>query len=224
MNFSAPFAALFDWDGVILDSSSAHEKSWERLAIENSFTLPEGHFKRGFGRKNESIIAELLAWSHDPFTIQKLSLRKEELYREIVKEIGQSPLPGVVNFLNLLDHHGIPCAIASSTHRANIELSLGLLQLTDRFQSLITAEDVSEGKPNPQVFLKAGQALGFPPEKCLVLEDAQVGLDAAAAAGMTAVGVATTHPPGTLKGARCVVTQLDEIEWNTLSSWFSPGN
>ena len=75
--------AIFDWDGVIIDSSLHHEESWERLARETGFTLPEGHFKKGFGMKNEFIIPNVLNWSNRPEEIRELSLRKEELYREI---------------------------------------------------------------------------------------------------------------------------------------------
>jgi beta-phosphoglucomutase-like phosphatase (HAD superfamily) len=88
------FAAIFDWDGVVIDSSSQHEKSWELLAAEIGKPLPAGHFKRGFGKKNEVIIPELLAWSHDPEEIQRLGDRKEELYRELVRQGGMTILPG----------------------------------------------------------------------------------------------------------------------------------
>ena len=87
--------AIFDWDGVILASSSHHEESWVRLAKETGFTLPDGHFKKGFGMKNEFIIPNLLNWSNRPDEIRQLSLRKEALYREILLEWGIHPLPGV---------------------------------------------------------------------------------------------------------------------------------
>ncbi len=220
MHPTAAFAVLFDWDGVILDSSAAHEESWERLAKENGLALPPGHFKRGFGRKNESIISDLLDWTTDPGRMLELSLRKEELYRDVVRERGQTPLPGVVPFLDRLDAGAIPRAIASSTHRANIELNLSLLGLQTRFSAIVSAEDVTAGKPDPQVFLKAAEKLGFPPHRCLVFEDAPVGLEAAAAAGMRAVAVATSHPASSLTDAVRVVARLDELDWETLASWF----
>ena len=82
------WAAVFDWDGVILDSSRHHEESWERLAKVEGKVLPKGHFLRGFGRRNVEIMRDMLHWSEDPAEIQRLSLRKEELYREVVKERG----------------------------------------------------------------------------------------------------------------------------------------
>src|SRR5690349_16849473 len=106
---SFQWAALFDWDGVVIDSSSHHEESWERLGREIDKPLPEGHFKRSFGRKNEMIIPEILNWTHEPDEIRRLSLRKEALYREVVAERGVEALPGVRTWLERLRAAGIPC-------------------------------------------------------------------------------------------------------------------
>ena len=209
---AASWAALFDWDGVIIDSSRHHEESWERLAVEVDRPLPEGHFKRGFGRKNEYIIPTLLNWATEEPEIRKLSLRKEALYREVVAEWGLEALPGVRTWLERLRDAGVPCAIGSSTHRANIDLSLGLIGLTEFFQAIITAEDVSHGKPDPEVFLKGATALGMDPGRCVVFEDALVGIAAARAGGMKVVAVATTHPASELHEADTAVHRLDELE------------
>jgi HAD superfamily hydrolase (TIGR01509 family) len=206
-----PFAALFDWDGVILDSSTQHERSWDRLAAEEGRVLPEGHFKRSFGMKNEAIIPEILAWSHDVSTIRRLSLRKEELYREIIKAEGIEPLPGVRAWLERLQSAGIPCVIGSSTHRVNIDTCLTLFGFEDFFSGIVTAEDVKRGKPEPDVFLKAASLSGVKPGHCVVFEDAPVGIQAGLSGGMKVVGVAGTHPESTLKGAHRIVRRLDEL-------------
>lgn len=209
---NAGLGALFDWDGVIIDSSRHHEESWERLAHESNLYLPADHFLKGFGMKNEAIIPDLLGWSRDPTEIRRLSLRKEELYREVIRERGIVPLPGVREFLAVLAEAAVPCAIASSTHRANIETSLEMLGLRGHFLALVTAEDVSRGKPDPEVFLKAAAALGKRPGDCVVFEDAPVGIAAANAGGIAAVGVAGTHGKAALEGARLVVSRLDELD------------
>ena len=91
---------IFDWDGVLVDSSAAHEESWERLASETQKQLPEGHFQKSFGMKNEQIIPNILQWTSDSKEgeneIHRLSLRKEELYRQIIKEKGVPALPGAI--------------------------------------------------------------------------------------------------------------------------------
>ncbi|RME72929.1 MAG: HAD family phosphatase [Verrucomicrobia bacterium] len=206
--------ALFDWDGVIIDSSWHHERSWERLAAEEKRSLPPDHFKRGFGMKNEVIIPQLLGWTEDPEEIRRLSLRKEALYREIVRESGIEPLPGVKTFLERLRAAGIPCVIASSTHRENIDLSLAAMGLSGYFRDIVTAEDVSHGKPHPEPFLKAAAKAGRPPEHCVVFEDALTGIEAGIAAGAKVVAVATTNPREVLEktGAARIVDRLDELE------------
>src|SRR6478736_8679350 len=140
------WGALFDWDGVIIDSRRHHEESWERLAREMGKPLPAGHFVKGFGRKNEFIIPEILGWTRDLNEIHQISLRKEALYREVVADWGLEALPGVRTWMERLRDAGVPCTIGSSTHRANIDLSLGMIGLAEFFQGIVTAEDVSHGK------------------------------------------------------------------------------
>jgi HAD superfamily hydrolase (TIGR01509 family) len=204
--------AIFDWDGVVIDSSRQHEESWERLAREEGRALPPGHFKLGFGKKNTAIIPQILHWADDPATVRRLSLRKEVLYREIVLERGLTALPGVQVFLERLLAAGIPCCIGSSTDRENIVTILRVLGFGRFFAGMVTAEDVAHGKPDPEVFLKAAALIGRAPSQCIVFEDALVGIAAARAGGMKAVGVATTHPSATLAGhAHRVVERLDEL-------------
>jgi len=217
----AKWAAIFDWDGVILDSSKHHEESWERLAKEEGKILPEGHFLRGFGRRNVEIMRDLLQWSDDLQEIQRLSLRKEELYREVVEDWGIQSLPGVRTWLERLEQAGIPCAIGSSTEQKNVQLGLRLLGLESFFQTAVTAEHVQRGKPAPDVFLQAAEKVGVDPRRCVVFEDAPSGVEAARAAGMKVVGVTTTHPGGHLEGVDREVARLDELKTSELSDWFS---
>jgi beta-phosphoglucomutase family hydrolase len=205
------WGAIFDWDGVVIDSSKAHEESWVRLAAEAGRTLPPDHFVRGFGRKNEFIIPEILGWTQEVTQISDYSLRKEALYREVVQERGQPSLPGAHEWLERLAAAGIPCAVGSSTHRANIEMILELIGLRPFFRAIVTSEDVQEGKPHPDVFLTAARQLGLPPGRCVVFEDAHVGIAAARAGGMKVVAVATTNPIEDLTKADLAVHRLDEL-------------
>jgi HAD superfamily hydrolase (TIGR01509 family) len=205
-------AVLFDWDGVIIDSSRQHEESWERLAAEEKKPLPPDHFTVGFGKKNEWIIPSLLRWADDSAEIKRLSLRKEALYREIIFERGLSALPGVHIFLERLKAAGVPNCIGSSTHRENITTILGVLGFEGLFGGMVTSEDVTLGKPHPDVFLKAAAKTGVVPARCVVFEDALAGIEAGHAGGMKVVGVATTHPASALTGkVHRVVERLDEL-------------
>jgi beta-phosphoglucomutase family hydrolase len=216
--------AIFDWDGVIIDSSSHHEKSWERLAAETGFLLPPDHFKRGFGMKNTFIIPKLLKWAEAPDDIHRLSLRKEELYRELVVEHGIAPLPGVTQWLDELRRYGIPCAIGSSTERLNIDTILNALGIGHYFSAVVSADDVSHGKPDPEVFLTAGQRIGRDPAHCVVFEDALVGIEAAHRGGMKVVGVATTNPIEVMSAADLAVHRLDELTVEKLNALIQPAD
>jgi beta-phosphoglucomutase len=185
--------AIFDWDGVVVDSSAAHKQSWEVLAAERDLTLPPNHFARSFGRKNQVIIPEIYQWSTDPEEIAELGRRKEALYREILKEAGLDPLPGALDLFAALKTAGIPMAVGTSTPRKNVETVIGLIRAEGFFDVIIAAEDVDRGKPDPAVFLKGADGIGVEPANCVVFEDAAYGIEAAQKAGMKAVALTTTH-------------------------------
>ncbi|MGI9244281.1 MAG: HAD family hydrolase [Verrucomicrobiales bacterium] len=212
-------AAIFDWDGVIIDSHDQHAGSWELLAAEQDSELPADFFKKSFGMRNQSIFPMFFsAWvdPHDTARIGQLADRKEELYRELVRRDGIEPLPGVVALLDSLATAGIPCSVGSSTPRANIDAIMEIIGLGDRFQAITAAEDVTEGKPDPQVFLKAAAKVGAPPSESVVFEDAHVGIAAGLAAGMKVIAVATTHPIDSLGEAHLAVESLEGVSAATL--------
>lgn len=215
------WAAIFDWDGVIVDTSRQHERAWNLLAAEQGRVVPEGFFKRSFGMRNESVIPDLLKWSKDPAEIREISLQKEARFRELALRDGSLVLPGVREWLEQLRQAGIPCAIGSSAPAENIRFIIEHLGLANYFTARVCGEDVSKGKPNPEVFLKAAQRLGFAPAQCVVFEDAHVGIEAALAAGMRVVAVTTTHPADTLNDAHQVVHRLDELRVEKLAGWFA---
>lgn len=210
-SMKADWAAIFDWDGVIVNSSDLHARSWDMLAAEGGRTLPPGHFERGFGRKNEQIIPEILGWAQAPAEVRAIAARKEVLYRRLVQETGLALLPGVADWLSALRQAGVPCVIGSSTERANIEVVLDLHGLRDSFDGIVCGDDVAEGKPHPGIFLKAAGKAGREPQRCVVFEDALVGIAAARAGGMKVVAVTTTNAAAALAGADRVIDRLDEL-------------
>ncbi len=218
------WAAIFDWDGVIIDSSRPHLESWELAAKELGFTLPPDHFKRSFGMKSNRIIPEILGWATAPEEIKRISDRKETLYRELIRKNGIEPLPGVAAWLEQLRVASIRCAIASSTERANIDCALSVIGIRDYFDAIVAGDDVTHGKPDPEVFLVAAQKIGWPPARCVVFEDAQVGIEAARAAAMKVVGVGSAHTAASLKNANMIVERLDRLSVEKLNTWFPKSN
>jgi beta-phosphoglucomutase family hydrolase len=205
------FGAIFDWDGVIIDSAKLHEQSWHQLARQLGKPISAENFIRGFGMKSAQIIATIHHWATEPEDVAGLAERKEALYRELVSKSDIQPLPGVVEWLHRLHQASLPCAVASSTERANIEALLHRIGLEKAFDAIVSAEDVSHGKPDPEVFLTAAARLKLEPQRCLVFEDAYVGIEAGHAAGMKVIAVTTTHTAEELRAANLVVRQLDEL-------------
>ena len=210
---------VFDWDGVVVDSAPQHEASWERLAAEEGLDLPQAHFQRGFGRRNDYIIPQVLGWTRNPVEIERLSRRKEVLYRECLRATNMTPLPGVRKLLESLRNSGVCCAVGSSTERKNVEMVVDLLRLNGFFDAIVTAEDVTHGKPDPEVFIKAARAIQCEPHSCVVIEDTEPGLRAARRAGMYALAVATTHRETDLPSADRVVTDLIGVTAAELQHW-----
>ena len=213
-------AALFDLDGVIVDSSQFHYESWVKLGEEVGFVMTPEFFRKTFGQRNDAIIKQLVPNATDE-QIAEWGARKEALYREVA--CGRLvPLPGAMELIRGLKEMGFKLAIASSTPRINIEFAVEQLKMADLFDGFVGAEDVTRGKPDPEVFLKAAQKVGVSPEWCVVFEDAVAGVIAAKRGGMKCVAVTTTNPRAALEeaGADLVVDSLEEINPAQVASLF----
>jgi HAD superfamily hydrolase (TIGR01509 family) len=214
-------AVIFDWDGVVVDSSAHHERSWEILAAQRGLPLPADHFKRGFGKKNNVIIPDL-GWATDPADVAALAREKEEIYRGLVRQHGIKPLPGARELLVALQAADIPCAIGSSTERANLDCLLDLMDLRQFFGVIVSGEEVVHGKPDPSIFLLAAERLRCAPADCVVIEDALVGIEAARRAGIAVLAVATTESAAALVRADRVAPDLTAVDPALLTSLTAP--
>lgn len=216
------WGVIFDLDGVLIDSSAAHRKSWEMLAVEEKLALPVNFFERSFGIRNAVIIPEIFAWTEDENEIRRLGDRKEHLYRELIAREGLDPLSGVPELMADLNAWEVPFAIGTSTPRTNVEVILPLLRLAHDFDGIVASEDCAKGKPDPEVFLKAAEKVGRKPERCVVIEDAPAGIEAALSGKMKAVGITTSHPPEILEqaGAHWIVRSMEEVSPARLQELF----
>lgn len=201
---------LFDLDGVIVDTKEAHFASFVKLGEEVGYPVTREQFQHFFGRRNNDIFPILYGKPLPEECIEELSDRKEAIFREMVRGCV-APLPGVRELLPALQRAGFHLAIGTSTPRANVELILDELHFTPYFAAIIAAEDVTCGKPDPQVFLLAAERVGRPPAHCVVVEDAVAGVQAALNGGMKALAVTTNHPREALRHATRVVDSLAEV-------------
>jgi beta-phosphoglucomutase len=209
---SHELAVIFDMDGVLVDSYAAHFKSWQVVAAEEGQTVTEADFALHFGRTSREIIAAY--WPDaglDDHEIAALDDRKEAAFREILQSDFPA-MPGAAELLDSLHEAGFLLAIGSSGPPENVDLVLGRLAQRSLFGAVVTASDVTRGKPDPQVFLIAARRLGATPDRCAVVEDAPPGVAAAHNAGMTSVGLASTgRTRESLAGAHLVVDSLAEL-------------
>ena len=195
-----PMLAIFDHDGVLVDSLAFHQDAWVELGRRTGLRITPEFIHETFGMTNPSIFRKLLGDAHGEHDVGRYSELKEVCYRDAAR--GQIILmDGVRELLDRLTAAGVLLAIGSSGVRANLELTVESCGLSGRFAAIASLEDIERGKPDPQVFLVAAAKAGVHPSRAVVFEDAPVGIQAAKAAGMRAVGVTTTHPAQSLREA-----------------------
>ena len=202
-------AVIWDLDGVIIDSAEEHRRSWHRLAQAEGLPLTDEQFYATFGMRNSAIIPKL--WGPmPPERIQELADNKEKYFRKFARNAA-TPLPGAIELLSALRDAGYCQALASSTPIKNIELINEVLDLDRYLSVLVSGESVAHGKPAPDVFLKAAAELGIEPAKCLVIEDAVAGVEAAHAGGMRCIAVTGERDLPGLRKADLMVKDLTEV-------------
>lgn len=187
-----PRAALWDMDGTLIDSGEEHWESWTDVFHEAGYVLTRDDFNALFGRRNADILTSPLG-TCPPEDVLRMSLLKEQRYRDNVRKRGTTLMPGARDLVERLAASGWRQALATAAPRANAEAVLETLGLAHRFDAIIAAEDVPVGKPDPSVFLVAAERLGATPARSIVLEDAPPGIEAARRAGIRSIGICTLH-------------------------------
>ncbi len=218
------WGAIFDFDGVVVDTEWHHEVCWQQVAKERDAKITHEQYLSGFGVKNERFIGEMLAWTQDAEEIEQIAKRKESLFQEHANAGTIELVPGVDALLATLHNESITCAIASSSILKNIELILHHYPIRNYFVRIISGEDVSQGKPSPDCFLKAAASLGLAPECCVVFEDALLGVEAAKRAGCKCVAITTTFARGRFEElpykADAIIDNFSDLNMKELESWF----
>lgn len=220
----SPLLAIFDHDGVLVDSLEFHQQAWVILGQKTGLPITPEFVRETFGMTNPTIFQLLLGDSLPPEEAMRYSDLKEVCYRQAARE-KIALINGVRELLDGLTAAGFRLAIGSSGVRPNLDLTVEVCGLTGRFAAIASLEDIERGKPDPQVFLVAARKAGVHPRHAVVFEDAPVGIQAAKAAGMRAVGLTTTHPAQSLwdAGADEVVEHFFDYDVDTLANRLRPG-
>jgi len=179
-------AYLFDCDGTIADSMPLHYQAWKKALDEQNCSFSEQLFYDWGGVAVADVIRRLNEMQQLNMSVADVADRKESFYLENLPQL--KAIPEVVEHITA-NHGRIPLAVVSGSTRDSVQSSLTALNLLDRFETLVCAGDYKKGKPDPEAFLLAAERLGVAPESCLVFEDADLGIQAAAAAGMASVKV-----------------------------------
>lgn len=206
-NGPARRAVLWDVDGTLIDSSEYHWLSWQGALAAENFRVTREQFAASFGRRNEEILGGYFP-DYAPEDIARVGDAKEEVYRALVRERGLTLLPGVERWLRKLKSDGWLQAVASSAPLLNLKAIISALKLESYFAAIASAEDVTMGKPDPQVFLVAAARLSVEPRACVVVEDAPAGTEAARRALMRSIGVLSSHEQ---LQADIVVSTLEDL-------------
>ncbi len=204
------YAAIFDMDGVLVDSYQPHFISWQRLAESHGLSITDSEFAATFGQTSRQILSEMWSDHVSEADVPEWDAQKEAFYREEL-EAHFPEMPGASALLQSLDAAGFALAIGSSGPRENVDVVLQCLKAGPLFAAAVNGHDVTHGKPAPDVFLAAADKLSVAPDRCIVIEDAPVGLAAAHAANMPAAALTGTATRQQLSAAELIVDSLSEL-------------
>ena len=195
-------AILFDLDGVLVDSTGSVTRQWRRWAEEQNID-PQKVVEIAHGVRTIEIVRKLAPHLEAEAEVVRLEKREADDHE------GVAVMPGAAELLNAIPQ-GRWCVVTSGTrYLATSRLKLANLPTP---KVLVSADDVSKGKPDPEPYLMGAKLLGMIPAECLVIEDAPAGIRAAHAGGMKAIGITSTYPASALQEADAVVQKLTQIK------------
>lgn len=211
-------AVIFDMDGVLVDGEPLHFAAARSLLAEYGAELREDDYRQFIGQTVDDNFARV----QELYGVTVSQAEYQGRYTERVLEQYRNhsePTPGARALLESLRDGAVPCGLASSSLRVWVETALDGLGLREFFAVTVAGDEVSRGKPEPEIYLAAASQLGVAPESCLVIEDAPAGIAAGRAAGMRVVGVRTEMTAGlSLEGAERIIDSLEDFELEWLSA------
>ncbi len=186
-------ALIFDMDGTIVDNMQVHTAVWLELLAEYGLQMTPLQFQAATaGNTNAELLRSLINPNMDEAEVLAIAHEKETRYRERFRPFLRS-VAGLESLLQQAQQANVTLAVATAANQPNIEYVLDGLNVRHYFATVVGADDVARGKPEPDLFLLAAERLNLRPENCLVFEDSLAGLEAAHRAGMQSIAVTTSH-------------------------------
>jgi beta-phosphoglucomutase len=219
-----PAAAIFDMDGVLVDSNPFHLQKWMDLLRARGIPFSADELPRQIlGHRNDHAFRLFFGTEITREEIEQLSEELENIFRESFGPHAR-PLPGLETLLGELETAGIPMAVASSAMRPNIEFVVEKLGFQRFFPYRISGDDVKTPKPDPEIYLAAARMLSVDPTGCVGFEDSFAGIEAVKRAGMKCVAIASTFAMDDLRAetrADRVVRSFEDLSVEKLRALFS---
>lgn len=204
-------AVIFDMDGVIVDSEPRHEQTFRDIFHELGYGDRHGiHFHDYIGRSDRALWDDFIAMHRPPQSLEELTELKQGRFLDNIRA-AQPIFAGIPELVAKLAS-GTKLAVASGSLHIVIETVLAMRDLKRHFPVVVSVQDVGRPKPAPDIFLRAAEQLGVPPQECVVIEDSAAGVAAARAAGMRVIAITNTLPADRLRDADAVVDTYAEIE------------
>lgn len=206
-----PKAVVFDMDGVIIHSNPYHLPAWIAFGKLYGLTITEDYYKKHIsGKTNKAILDMLFHIDVDITEARRMGEEKEAQFRQLFAT-HLKPIAGFTEFANALRLQKIPMAVATNAPYSNLEFVLKGLKIGHYFRETFDESMVKNGKPDPEIYLKAIHALGATPKETLIFEDSPAGVQAGVDAGATVIGLTTTHTPSHLPGIAMSIKDFNEL-------------
>lgn len=187
-----PKAVVFDLDGLMFNTEELYQYVGAVILERRGHGFPTELLNAMMGRPGAVALQIMIDWHGLSDTVEQLALETEEVFAEIL-DVRLELMPGLLELLDALERHALPKAIATSSGRKFVTDVLSRFELEPRFEFILTAEDITHGKPDPEIYLLAAKRFGVQPAQLLVLEDSENGCRAAASAGAFTVAVPGGH-------------------------------
>ena len=214
-----PEALIFDMDGTMIDSMPHHRDSWIEFAAARGLTMPiDEMMRRTTGRTGAECMAELFGRPIPPEEALQLVQHKEALYRERFAPVFRE-VAGFRAFAADAHGRGLRIGVGTAGDAHNIAFALKHLAMPEPPQAIVGGDEGLPGKPEPAIFLEVARRLNVAPARCIVFEDAPLGIEAARRAGMRAVAVCTGHSAAELDGPH-VLAAIDHYDGLSRAVWF----
>ena len=211
MNSSHPLrAVVFDLDGLMFNTEDIYLQVGSEILRRRDKEFTSELVDAMMGLRPAQAIGRMIEWHGLPDSVEEIERESRDIFIPLLDE-HLRPMPGLLALLAALEAAEIPKAVATSSGRAFVNEVLGRFELGPRFSFILSSEDVKDGKPNPEIYLRAAERFEMKPEEMLVLEDSQTGLTAAVASGATAVAVPGPHScHHDLSGAAWIASGLND--------------